>query len=144
MSPDRLPDDVPDSVPGGVSGGVPEGLRDSVPRVIEINGVVRRFESAAGPVVALDGVDLIVENGSFTVVAGPSGSGKSTLLGLAACIDRPDAGSVLVGGRDVLALGRRARSHHRRVGTIRRVGRAACSCHSPTGPATRRSRRDGW
>ena len=114
MSPDRLPDDVPDSVPGGVSGGVPEGLRDSVPRVIEITGVVRRFESAAGPVVALDGVDLIVENGSFTVVAGPSGSGKSTLLGLAACIDRPDAGSVLVGGRDVLALGRRARRDLRR------------------------------
>ena len=87
-------------------------------RVIQITGVVRRFASAAGPVVALDGVDLIVATGSFTAVAGPSGSGKSTLLGLAACIDRPDDGEVVVAGRDVLALGRRARRELRR----RRLG----------------------
>jgi putative ABC transport system ATP-binding protein/macrolide transport system ATP-binding/permease protein len=87
-------------------------------RVIEITGVARRFASAAGPVVALDGVDLVVTTGSFTVVAGPSGSGKSTLLGLAACIDRPDDGEVVVAGRDVLALGRRARRDLRR----RRLG----------------------
>ena len=87
-------------------------------RVIEITGVARRFASAAGPVVALDGVDLIVTTGSFTVVAGPSGSGKSTLLGLAACIDRPDDGEVVVAGQDVLALGRRARRELRR----RRLG----------------------
>jgi putative ABC transport system ATP-binding protein len=87
-------------------------------RVIGITGAVRRFASAAGPVVALDGVDLIVATGSLTVVAGPSGSGKSTLLGLAACIDRPDDGEVVVAGRDVLALGRGARRELRR----RRLG----------------------
>jgi ABC-type lipoprotein export system ATPase subunit len=86
----------------------------STDRLIEITRVARRFASAAGPVVALDGVDLMVAAGSFTVVAGPSGSGKSTLLGLAACIDRPDSGDVVVAGRDVLALGRRARRELRR------------------------------
>ncbi|MGD9705608.1 MAG: ABC transporter ATP-binding protein [Acidimicrobiia bacterium] len=82
--------------------------------VVEIAGAVRRFASAAGPVVALDGVDVTVASGSLTAIAGPSGSGKSTLLGLAACIDRPESGEVTIAGRDVLALGRRARRELRR------------------------------
>ena len=82
--------------------------------VLEVGGAVRRFASAAGPVVALAGVDLVVERGGVVVVAGPSGSGKSTLLGLAACTDRPDDGRVTIGGIDVLALRRGARRELRR------------------------------
>jgi putative ABC transport system ATP-binding protein len=77
--------------------------------------LTRRFLAAAGPVVALDEVDVDVPRGLLTVIAGPSGSGKSTLLGLFACADRPDAGTVMIGEVDVLALGSRARRQLRRV-----------------------------
>jgi putative ABC transport system ATP-binding protein len=49
-------------------------------------------------VVALDGVSVAFERGSFTAVMGPSGSGKSTLLHCAAGLDRPAGGSVTVDG----------------------------------------------
>ena len=50
---------------------------------------------------AIEGVDLKVPPGSFTVIVGPSGCGKSTLLGLTAGIDAPSDGYVFVGGREV-------------------------------------------
>jgi putative ABC transport system ATP-binding protein len=56
---------------------------------------------------ALDGVDLEVERGEFTAVAGPSGSGKSTLLHLMGALDRPDGGEVVLDGRRIDTLERR-------------------------------------
>jgi putative ABC transport system ATP-binding protein len=56
---------------------------------------------------ALDGVDLEVERGEFTAVAGPSGSGKSTLLHLMGALDRPDGGEVVLDGRRIDALERK-------------------------------------
>jgi ABC-type lipoprotein export system ATPase subunit len=86
--------------------------------VVEAERLTRRFASPSGDVVALDGVDVCVPRGSFTVVAGPSGSGKSTLLALVACTDRPDEGVLHVDGTDVLAADRRTRRELRR----RRLG----------------------
>jgi putative ABC transport system ATP-binding protein len=80
----------------------------------EIHEVVRRFPVVGEVVTALDAVDLAIPVGQMTVVAGPSGSGKSTLLALLACMQRPDEGSITVGGTDVVALGRRARRELRR------------------------------
>jgi putative ABC transport system ATP-binding protein len=48
---------------------------------------------------ALDGIDLDIPEGSFTVIMGPSGSGKSTLLYLLGGLDRPSSGSIEVRGR---------------------------------------------
>ena len=76
--------------------------------------LTRRFLAAAGPVLALDEVDVDVPHGLLTVIAGPSGSGKSTLLGVLACADRPDSGTITIGDVDVLALGSRARRRLRR------------------------------
>ncbi|MEP6800558.1 MAG: ABC transporter ATP-binding protein [Acidobacteriota bacterium] len=65
---------------------------------------LRKIYGGAEPVVALAGVDLDVPSGEFLGVLGPSGGGKSTLLHLLGGIDRPTAGRVSVGGRDIGGL----------------------------------------
>src|SRR5437588_8271068 len=60
-----------------------------------------------GAVVALDGVSVGLERGSFTAIMGPSGSGKSTFLHVAAGLDRPTSGSVALGDVDLSKLGER-------------------------------------
>ncbi|MDQ3953170.1 MAG: ABC transporter ATP-binding protein [Actinomycetota bacterium] len=72
--------------------------------VIEARGIVRTYSSGAEAVHALRGVDLVVARGEFLAITGPSGSGKSTLLHVAGGLDRPDAGSVLLQGRDLSLL----------------------------------------
>lgn len=65
-------------------------------------GVVKIYRSATGEVNALRGVDATFPKKTVTAVVGPSGSGKSSLLRILAGIDRPTAGSVEVGGRDLV------------------------------------------
>ncbi len=66
---------------------------------VAFEGVAKRY----GGAIALDGFDLAVGDGELMVLVGPSGSGKSTLLRLLAGLERPDAGRLLIGGRDVTA-----------------------------------------
>jgi putative spermidine/putrescine transport system ATP-binding protein len=54
-----------------------------------------------GDVVAVDGIDLAIAPGEFFTLLGPSGSGKTTTLRLIAGFERPDAGRILLKGRDV-------------------------------------------
>src|SRR5256885_328826 len=58
-------------------------------------------------VVALDGVSVALPRGSFTAIMGPSGSGKSTFLNVAAGLDRPTSGSVMLGDIDLARLSER-------------------------------------
>ncbi len=53
---------------------------------------------------ALRGVSFDVPEGDYISIMGPSGSGKSTLLNLLGCLDRPTAGSYLLGGEDVARM----------------------------------------
>ncbi|MEQ6896070.1 ABC transporter ATP-binding protein [Microbacterium sp. KR10-403] len=71
--------------------------------VFTVSGVTRRFESAARTTLALDDIDLEVQDGEFLVLLGPSGCGKSTLLELLAGLQCPDAGRVAFGGETVEA-----------------------------------------
>jgi NitT/TauT family transport system ATP-binding protein len=68
--------------------------------------VVRSFDRVGDqPIVALDRVSLAVSEREFVAIVGPSGCGKTTLLRLAAGLDFPTAGRVLVGDREVHAPG---------------------------------------
>jgi putative spermidine/putrescine transport system ATP-binding protein len=64
---------------------------------IRLEGVSKRY----GPVAAADDVDLKVAQGEFVTILGPSGSGKTTLLSLIAGLNKPTAGRIFIGGRDV-------------------------------------------
>jgi putative ABC transport system ATP-binding protein len=68
-------------------------------RFIQIAGLKKHFQMGSTTVRALDGVDIEIPAGSFTVVMGPSGSGKSTLLYLLGGLDRPTKGQIIVNGQ---------------------------------------------
>jgi len=88
--------------------------------MVTMQEVVRAFPGEDGrPIPALDGVSLHVAAGSAVALTGPSGSGKSTLLHVVGGIERPDAGSVVVGGTELAGLrGRALAEHRRRVGFV--------------------------
>jgi len=74
--------------------------------LLEVRGVGKRF----GTLQALEGVDLDVAEGSFHGLIGPNGSGKSTLLKAVAGEHLPDAGSIVLQGRDITLAGPSERS----------------------------------
>jgi len=81
-----------------------------VARVIEIHELTKVYTMGEVEVRALDGVDLVVDEGDFVAVMGPSGSGKSTLMNILGCLDRPTGGKYLLDGVDVSELDRDARA----------------------------------
>jgi cell division transport system ATP-binding protein len=86
--------------------------------MIVLEDVTKRF-GRRGEVVALDSVSLTVEEGAFVLLTGPSGAGKSTLLKLIFAAERPDAGRVLLFGRDISRLRRSSIPYVRRnVGVV--------------------------
>jgi peptide/nickel transport system ATP-binding protein len=81
----------------------------SAPRTapsVALRGVRRTYGSGTAAVEALPPTDLSVEGAGLTALVGPSGSGKTTLLHIVAGLERPTAGAVIVGGRDLAALSR--------------------------------------
>src|SRR5260370_18744972 len=74
-----------------------------MPEAAVVEGVSKRSD-AGGGVEALRDVDLTVQEAELVVLRGRSGAGKSTLLSLIGGLDRPDAGTIRVGGRDVRSL----------------------------------------
>jgi ABC-type lipoprotein export system ATPase subunit len=71
-------------------------------RMIECENLVKIYKTKDLEVVALQGLDLVVENGELMAIIGNSGSGKSTLLNMLGGLDRPSAGKLFVDGQDLL------------------------------------------
>jgi lipoprotein-releasing system ATP-binding protein len=72
---------------------------------LKVQGVTKSYTSpSGGRLEVLRGVDLELERGHIVALLGPSGVGKSTLLHVIGGLDRPDAGSVWVDGRELFAL----------------------------------------
>ena len=78
--------------------------------MIELRRVSKAYETGAGPVHALNKVDLKIESGEFISIMGQSGSGKSTLMNILGCLDRTTQGQYLLGDLDVANLPDKSRS----------------------------------
>ncbi len=72
--------------------------------MLKLEALSKSFHQADGDVEVLVGVDWELEAGRSAALLGESGSGKSTLLALVAGLDRPDAGRILIEGRDATAF----------------------------------------
>lgn len=77
---------------------------EDVKYMVVCDNLVKIYKVADIEVVALQGLDLMVEKGEFMAIIGNSGSGKSTLLNILGGLDRPSAGKVFVNGEDLLKL----------------------------------------
>src|SRR2546430_16621352 len=85
---------------------VTEELEVIAPSKLAIENVSKNFQSASGPVLALDRVSLNVAEGEFVCLVGASGCGKTTLLNIIAGLEKPASGTVLADGKPVTGPGR--------------------------------------
>ncbi|MEQ1879363.1 MAG: ABC transporter ATP-binding protein [Burkholderiales bacterium] len=76
--------------------------------LLEIRNVTRRF----GKFTAVDDVSLSIESGEFFTLLGPSGCGKTTLLRMIAGFDVPDAGQIILDGKDMSGIAPESRNIH--------------------------------
>lgn len=72
--------------------------------ILETKGLKKYYGEKPTIVKALDGVDLEIEQGSFTAIVGKSGSGKSTMLHMIGGLDTPTEGSIQVAGRELSSM----------------------------------------
>jgi putative ABC transport system ATP-binding protein len=73
----------------------------------ELTGVTKKYQTKRGPVTALNGIDLRIEDGELLAVQGPTGHGKSTLLQMLGGLDRPTSGAVRFDGQQLDTLSER-------------------------------------
>ena len=72
--------------------------------MIQAEGLVKIYKTKETEVLALQGLDLTVMEGELTAIIGNSGSGKSTFLNMIGGLDRPSAGSLSVGGKNLFTM----------------------------------------
>ncbi|WP_117192302.1 ABC transporter ATP-binding protein [Rhizobium terrae] len=82
--------------------------------LLSLSKITKSYQTAEGPIQILKGIDLQLARTESVALTGESGSGKSTLLHLAGGLDRPDAGTIVVNGRDIGALDDSGRARYRR------------------------------
>ncbi|HEY2917034.1 MAG TPA: ABC transporter ATP-binding protein [Candidatus Limnocylindrales bacterium] len=92
----------------------PKRARFGEDAVIACDNLVRIYKVADLEVVALQGLDLLVDAGEIVAIVGASGSGKSTLLNILGGLDQPSAGRAVVAGHDLGQMSRHDRTLYRR------------------------------
>jgi lipoprotein-releasing system ATP-binding protein len=83
--------------------------------VLSLGNVTRSYRSGDRTLNVLRGVDIELRPGEMTGLVGPSGSGKSTLLHVAGLLEKPDSGTVFIGGKDALKMSDHERTIARRL-----------------------------
>ncbi len=83
-------------------------------KVISIDNISKIYRTGEVTVEALKNVSLTIVKGEFSAIAGPSGSGKSTLLNIVSGLDKPDGGTVELGGKAMTAMSASELSDFRR------------------------------
>jgi putative ABC transport system ATP-binding protein len=73
-------------------------------KVIEIHGLYKDYDTAAGVFPVLKDVNLAIDDGEYVAIMGPSGSGKSTFMNILGCLDRPTKGEYMLDGHSVKSL----------------------------------------
>ena len=73
-------------------------------KVIEIQGLYKDYNTAAGIFPVLKDVNLTIDDGDYVAIMGPSGSGKSTFMNILGCLDRPTKGEYILDGHSVKSL----------------------------------------
>lgn len=96
-----------------MSGQFPERADGVSVDLVRMTDVVKRFTTGGARLTAIGGVSLLLAEGSVVALTGPSGSGKSTLLHLIGAIERPDSGSIFVGGQELTQLSNREIARYR-------------------------------
>lgn len=89
-------------------------------KLIEFNNVWKTYKMGDGELNAIAGLDLSLEDGSFTAVMGPSGSGKSTFLHITGILDTPTRGTFRLNGKNTtkLSVKEQARLRRNEIGFI--------------------------
>lgn len=72
--------------------------------LIEVKNAIKKYQTGDDYFNALNNVSLSIEEGEFVAIMGASGSGKSTFMNMLGCLDKPNSGSYLLDGIDVLSL----------------------------------------
>lgn len=88
--------------------------------LIQLEDVSKSYQTEAGEVRALQGINLSVDSGELIILSGKSGCGKTTLLNVIGGLDRPTTGEVWIEDRDICTLTEKERTLFRRreVGTV--------------------------
>lgn len=88
--------------------------------LIELTNVVKRYKIGEQEILALNGIDLTIEQGEFAAIIGPSGSGKSTLMHLLGCLDTPTSGKMIIDGIDLskASQNRLAEMRNQKIGFV--------------------------
>jgi NitT/TauT family transport system ATP-binding protein len=72
---------------------------------LQAKNIVKHFDHNGNMVLALDGINLNVDEGDFVCLVGPSGCGKTTFLDIIAGLEKPDSGEVLLNGKSISTPG---------------------------------------